>query len=223
MLFTFFLMLQFDFHVFPRLCGSTSPSSSLLQHHHTHLSVPCAPPLVLSFPVLGGGASLGTVAALLPTARPAGQRRGRLAEGPLPAGQLGLGGPLKACQGWGRHRLLLLLRGPLGPSRRRRRTSQTDRRIDGQTAGQTGGRAPTLCCCSCDGTWTCPPTCISCSPAWPSLRRSEGKKRKGKVQDQRLKDFYGGHALLEGEMFQEHAAVSRCAKGVPPQPSHTER
>lgn len=156
---------------------------SLLQHHHTHLSVPCASSLVVSFPVLGGGASLGTVAALLSTACPAGQRRGWLAEGSLPAGQLRLGGPLKARQRWGWHRLLLLLWGPLGPGRQKQRTSQTDRRIDWQTARLTCRQTRTLCCCSCDGTWTCPPTCISCSPAWMSLHHSEGKKKeKGKLQ-----------------------------------------
>ena len=62
---------------------------------HTHLAITCAASLVLSFSVFGGGVALGTVAPLLSTSCPAGQRGGRLADCPLPTRMLCLWRPLK--------------------------------------------------------------------------------------------------------------------------------
>lgn len=86
----------------------------------THLALPrAAPLLVLSLPVLGGGAALAAAAAapapFLAAAGAAGVRGGRLADGALAAGVLRLGSPLEARHGGRRRRLLLLLRRPLRP------------------------------------------------------------------------------------------------------------
>lgn len=92
---------------------TTQTANALLTD--THLAVACAASFVLSFSVFGRGIALGAVASLLSTACPAGQRRGGLADCPLPTWMLRLGRPLKTWQGGRGHWLLFLLQRPLTP------------------------------------------------------------------------------------------------------------
>lgn len=79
-----------------------------------YLSFPGAPALLVLAPVLGGGAVLCAVAALLAAAGSAGQGVGRLAGGALAALVLLLGRALQAGHGGRGGHLLVLVRAPLG-------------------------------------------------------------------------------------------------------------
>lgn len=96
-------------------CPLSNHADSKCSELGTHLAIACAASLVLSFSVFGRGVALGAVASLLSTACPAGQRRGGLADCPLPTRMLCFGRPLKTWQGGRGHGLLFLLQRPLRP------------------------------------------------------------------------------------------------------------